>query len=230
MSPESALPPGRRTRYAVIFDLDGTLLDTAADLATSANAALAELGAPPHPVEAYKRFVGDGVEVLLQRALPAQRRDSETVARGVALMRAHYGRHWHDQTRPYPGIAELLATLAARAARLAVLSNKPHDPAVQTIRHFFPTVPFAKVVGARPGVPHKPDPTAALALARDLEVAAADCWLVGDSGSDMLTARSAGMLGVGATWGFRGEAELRAHGAVVLLAAPADLLALIERR
>ncbi len=212
----------------LIFDLDGTLLDTLADLGASVNAALAELGAPGHPLPAYRDFVGAGVRELVRRALPADRRGAEELARGIALTRAEYARRCLDQTRPYPGVAALLDALARRRVTMAILSNKPHDFTTRLVAALLPPL-FAAVVGARPEVPHKPDPTAALAIAAALGRAPAECLFVGDSGIDIDTARNAGMRPIGVAWGFRPAEELRDHGAAAVLDRPEELLALLER-
>lgn len=217
-------PPAR----ALIFDLDGTLLDTLADLADSGNAALAALGLAEHPEDAYRLFVGLGVEELVRRMLPEDRRDPATMRQAGALLVAEYKRRWKVKTRPYPGIPELLEALRQRGLPVCVLSNKPQDYTDLTVNEFFPGWPFAQVRGARPEVPNKPHPAGALALAGELGLAPGAVVFVGDSATDMKTARGAGMLPVGVLWGFRDEAELRQNGARRLLARPADLLDLLH--
>jgi phosphoglycolate phosphatase len=213
---------------AVCFDLDGTLLDTLADLADSMNTALASFGFAPHPPEAYRFLVGDGVDVLARRVLPPEQRDEEAPWKAlVAAMRAEYALRWRDRTRPYPGIPELLAEVSGRGLAMAVLSNKPDDFTKAQVSHFFPDLPFAQVAGARPDEPKKPDPAAALHIAEALGLPP-DRWLyLGDTDTDMKTAVGAGMTPCGACWGFRSSGELRAAGARHLLEAPADLLALL---
>lgn len=216
------------TFHAVLFDLDGTLLNTLDDLADSANAVFGQLGFPGHPVEAFKYFVGDGVENLMRRALPADRCDATTVAQGTALMRAEYGRRWADKTRPYPGIPELLDALTARGTRTTVLSNKPDEFTKLCVGRLLPRWRFEVVVGARPGQPRKPDPSAAVELARQLDVPPAQILYLGDTNTDMQTAVAAGMYPVGALWGFRTAGELTASGAKVLVAKPQDVLGIVE--
>jgi phosphoglycolate phosphatase len=214
---------------AVLFDLDGTLLDTLDDLGDSMNTALASRGYPVHPISAYSVFVGDGVENLVRRALPEPRQGDQALVRAmVPLMRAEYARRWKSKTRPYEGIPELLDRLTARGVKMAVLSNKPHPATVEVVAHFFPRWRFDPVLGARPGVPIKPDAGAALEAARILSLPAAAFLYVGDTDTDMETARSAGMRAVGALWGFRGEEELRSSGAEVIIRHPRDLLELLE--
>jgi phosphoglycolate phosphatase len=212
----------------VIFDLDGTLLDTLQDLATAVNHALTQMGFPVHPLEAFRRFIGDGSRQLVTRALPPHARTAETVTECLQTYRRYYDRHWHDQTRPYPGITVLLHTLQAMDLSLAVLTNKPHDLAVQCIAYFFPATPFHTVIGQREGCPIKPDPQAALTAARQLQVGPASCLLLGDSGVDMAAARAAGMGPIGALWGFRARAELEQAGARTCLQAPQELLAWLD--
>ncbi|MGE4265516.1 MAG: HAD family hydrolase [Desulfovibrio sp.] len=213
---------------AIIFDLDGTLLDTLADLADSGNAALAALGLPQHPVDAYRYFVGLGIEELVRRMLPEDRRDPATLREAGALTSSEYKRRWQDKTRPYDGVMEMLAGLRERGLPVSVLSNKPQHYTDLTVDAFFPGRPFTHVRGARPEVPNKPHPAGALALARELSLAPGGIVFVGDTATDMKTARGAGMLPVGALWGFRDEAELRENGALRLIARPTDLLALLD--
>lgn len=212
---------------AVVFDLDGTLLNTLEDLADSMNQALRALGFPAHPVAAYRYLVGDGMEALARRALPEPARDQETVARAMAALRQEYGRRWDCKTRPYPGVPHLLEALQSRHLRLAVLSNKPDDFTRLTVERLLAPGRFDQVRGARPGVPTKPDPAGALKLAAQLGAAPAACLYLGDTSIDMQTARRAGMRAVGALWGFRDREELEAGGAQALIERPEELLALV---
>jgi len=212
---------------AALFDLDGTLLDTLADLAAATNAALERHGFPPHPTAAYRRIVGDGQVNQILRALPASDRDEATVARVLAAAREEYARRWADHTRLYGGVAAMLNELAARGVRMAVLSNKPHAMTLQAADRFLAAWPMEVVLGARDGVPLKPDPSAALEVAARMGLAPARFLYVGDTNTDMQTARAAGMHAVGALWGFRDEAELRAAGATELIDRPARLLDLL---
>lgn len=208
---------------AVIFDLDGTLVDSLGDISTAMNGALGDLGLPGHPPAAYRHFIGDGIEPLAQRALPPERRDAASVGACVAKWRQRYVACLVEQTRPYPGISALLEALVARGLRLAVLSNKADDLTVRIVAALFPATPFAEVRGARDGVPKKPDPSAALAIAETLGVEPACCLYVGDTAIDLETARAASMVPVGVLWGFRPE-QLRESGAARLLEQPAALL------
>ncbi|MBI2919209.1 MAG: HAD family hydrolase [Chloroflexi bacterium] len=212
---------------AVLFDLDGTLLNTLDDIASSANSALAEIGFPVHAAEAYKYFVGDGRGALAVRVLPEDRRDEATVARLIACIDREYNQHWADTTRPYDGVPELLRSLATRGTKMAVLSNKPDDYTRLMVSRLLPEWRFEAVVGARPSVPSKPDPAGALEIAGRLGVPPQQWVYVGDTDTDMKTARASGMFPAGALWGFRNEEELTASGARALLSHPTDLLALL---
>lgn len=209
----------------IMFDLDGTLADSLGDLANATNAALAALGCPTHPREKYRVLVGDGARVLCERALPAERRDlvEETLRR----MRTHYDAHCFDETRLYPGIAELVTELHRRKYRLAVLSNKPDVFTKRMIEHYFQPNPFDAVVGHRVEVPLKPDPASALAIARQLDVPAKEWLYLGDTNTDMQTAKNAGLRAVGVTWGFRDREELVGSGAEVIVTAPDQVLQLL---
>ena len=211
---------------AAIFDLDGTLLDSLHDIGAAMNHALTTHGLPPHPLDAYRQFVGEGVLVLVSRALPPGREDAHPAV--VAAYRAFYAEHLLDHTRPFAGLLEVLARLEAEGVKLAVLSNKPDPATRQLVTALLPRVPFGAVYGERPGVPRKPDPTAALAVAAELGVAPGECAFIGDTAVDVDTARAAGMVAVGVTWGFRDVAELRAHGAQVIVHTAEELLAALR--
>lgn len=206
---------------AVIFDLDGTLLDTLDDLADSVNAVLAQGGFPTHPTVAYQTFVGNGAEMLIRRALP-EGADEETVRRTLKNFQAYYGEHCLDKTCPYEGVAEALKSLKQAGLRLAVLSNKPHPFTCELAERFFPHV-FDAVAGNRAEFPRKPEPHAPCWLAGRLGVLPEECFFVGDSGVDMQTGVKAGMHPCGVSWGFRGEEELLQNGAKLVLHAPAEL-------
>lgn len=206
----------------MLFDLDGTLADTLADIANATNSALSALGVLTHPLETYRLMVGDGARVLCQRALPADRQD--LVEQAVDLMRAHYAQHCFELTQLYPGIAEVVTELHRWGHKLAVLSNKPDDFTKQMVAHYFRPSPFAVVRGQLANVPLKPDPTAALHIAAELGISPAQWFYLGDTNTDMRTARAAGMLPVGVLWGFRDRQELVESGAEMLLETPADLL------
>ena len=210
------------TASAVIFDLDGTLIDSLEDLADAVNVALAEHFFPTHPVEPFKFFVGDGMETLLRRAAPPETSDTVLSAL-VTRMKQEYARNWASKTRPYKGIAAMLALLAQKKIPMAVLTNKPHEFAGEVINHFFPEAPFTLVQGSPPGGKAKPDPGMALSIAERFGLAPERVAFVGDSSTDMDTAVNANMLPVGVLWGFRPEKELLDHGARVIIGAPEEL-------
>lgn len=206
----------------VIFDLDGTLADSLRDLAEAMNLALADHGLPTHPVDAYKAFVGEGVDVMVRRAAPTNR--SVPWQTLVDTYRARYAELDHRHTAPYAGVPELLDALTSAGVKLAVLSNKRDDFTKALVAKQFSRWAFVDVRGERDGVPRKPDPTAALELAAVLGLEPGEIAFVGDTAVDMHTARGAGMRGVGCLWGFRDKSELVYAGARDLLARPGDLL------
>ena len=210
---------------AVLFDLDGTLADTLADLAHATNWALAQVGCPAHPVESYRYMVGDGARQLCARALPADKQELQHEV--TRLMRQDYNLHCFVLTTLYPGIPELVAALGKRGLTPAVLSNKPDDFTKRTIAHYFQPSPFAIVRGQLPNVPLKPDPTAALQIAQELGIPPAHWLYLGDTNTDMRTARAAGMHAVGVLWGFRDRDELVGSGAEHVVAKPEEVLALL---
>ncbi|MBN1643713.1 MAG: HAD family hydrolase [Dehalococcoidales bacterium] len=212
---------------AVLFDLDGTLLNTLQDIADSVNKGLRSLGFPPHRVEDYKLLVGEGREVLALRALPESNRDDATVEKLLVRINEEYSVHWMDNTLPYDGIPALLDVLTVNHIETAVLSNKADDLTKMQISRLLSKGHFAVVVGARPSMPKKPDPAAALEIANGLGIAPSDFLYLGDSGVDMKTAKRAGMYPVGALWGFRSEDELRADGAAALIKYPSELLSFL---
>jgi len=207
---------------AIFFDLDGTLLDSVQDLADAANAALRAFALPEHPVHAYNYFVGDGFEMLIQRAAPS---NSDPELRQLVMQQAReaYRQNWAKTSKPYEGIPEMLKELQNRNIPLAVLSNKPHEFTLLTMQHFFPFVRFAYIQGSPPGLRAKPDPALALKMLHELGLEAQKVLFVGDTGVDMITAVNAGMFPVGVLWGFRTEEELRRHGARLILSKAAEL-------
>lgn len=216
------------TYQAVIFDLDGTLLDTLDDLAASANRALTAHGYPSHPHHAYRWFIGDGSAVLIERALPAEKRTCDIIDACLQALLADYNQNWHSATRPYDGIPELLDELQRRHRQMSVVTNKPHRFTGLMVDHYFKAVPFRAVLGQQDGIPKKPDPGQALAAARAMAVSPSDCLFLGDSAVDMQTAQRAGMLPVGADWGFRPTRELVDAGAAHVIKHPMELLRLLE--
>jgi phosphoglycolate phosphatase len=212
---------------AVLFDLDGTLLDTLDDIADCANAALSMSGLPTHATEAYKYFVGSGVDALIRRIVPEGMESAEDLGRIKKNYADLYARRATDKTRPYDGIREMLGALEARSLKTAVISNKPDASTQQTVAHFFGEVAFDFAIGNRPGIPLKPDPAIVLLVADEIGVPPERCLYVGDTGSDMMTAINSGCVPVGVTWGFRKRDELLSCGAKFLIDAPEELLTLL---
>ena len=207
---------------AGIFDLDGTLVDSIGDIGGAMNAALAAHGLPQHPIDAYRRFVGDGVQKLVERALGGRGELAEAV---LAEYRREYAERLLATTVPYPGVLDAVDALADRGIALAVLSNKPQLATQRIVAALFPGR-FRVVLGERTGVPRKPDPAAALEIAAALDVAPAATAFVGDTAVDMRTAVAAGMHPIGVLWGFRGRDEITAAGARDVIAAATELVAL----
>lgn len=201
--------PLRTMQKALVFDLDGTLVESLPGIAASLNRALSLHGLPGHGEAAVRGFIGDGVRMLVTRALaPGEAAlHLESVLRGFV---ADYAASWQHGTFPYPGIPALLADLAARGVPLAVLSNKPHAFTVEIVAKLFPEIPFAHVLGNRDGLPHKPEPTGALEIAAALGIAPENCVLIGDSTMDLDTARNAGMKSIAVTWGYHDRDRLSA--------------------
>jgi phosphoglycolate phosphatase len=212
---------------ALIFDLDGTLVDTIGDIAASMNSSLTAHGFPTLAPEAYRSMVGWGMRALARSALPSYAQDEATVERCYTDALAAYMKNPTALSVPYPGVRELLAELAQRGLPCAVLSNKA-DPVVRlVVETLLPDSGFRLLQGERPGVPHKPDPTSALGLAAALGVRPGKVLYLGDSGVDMKTAKAAGFFAVGAAWGFRDRSELLEDGADVIIESPLDLISLL---
>ena len=212
---------------AVIFDLDGTLLDTLEDIANSANEVLRRLGASEHPIGAYNTLVGDGVSVLFQRAWPAALNDSKLLQTAVDCFQEVYADEWYKRSKPYEGIECLLSRLAENQVPLAILSNKPDRFTHQCVARFLGKFPFASVHGQKAGVPRKPDPAGVFAIARELSLRTEDIAYVGDTNTDMETAVSAGCCAIGVSWGFRAVEELLRSGAQKIVHTPGELADLL---
>lgn len=213
---------------AFVFDLDGTLLDTLEDLAGALNLVLKRHGLPPHPVDAFRTFVGNGASTLVARALPADLRGADRVAFFLDEFLREYARNWKEKTVLYPGVPQLLNALTRRGLKLAILTNKPQDLADQCVEEFLARWPFEVVMGQRPGYPVKPDPAVSHDITARINVPGKETVFVGDSDVDMLTGVHGGMFPVGVLWGFRTERELRAAGAEATVSRPEELLRLLE--
>lgn len=212
---------------AIIFDLDGTLLNTLDDLADSMNRVLMRMHFPVHPVNAYKYFVGDGIEKLAFRALPESKRDPQTVTACVEKMLREYGDHCQDKTALYKGVKEMLSVLETRNILLNILSNKPDKLTQKTVATYLGKWHFKIIAGAVPERAKKPDPSGAIRIANKLDVPCENILYMGDTKTDMVTAKKAGMYAVGATWGFRSAKELQESGAQELVERPLQVLDLI---
>ncbi len=207
---------------SVIFDLDGTLLDTIVDLAETCNEVLALQHFPTHPIPAYKTFVGDGLQSLIRRITPADT-DDIVLRQCCTLFAEQYARNWKRNSCPYGGISDMLSALKKHGILLAVLSNKPHEFTKLFVDEFFPPGLFSIVYGQREGVPKKPDPTVALEIAEILGSRPQDTIFVGDSGVDMMTGKTAGMIAAGVSWGFRSVQELTDNKADIIVHNPMEL-------
>lgn len=216
--------------HTILFDLDGTLLNTIDDLADAANWVCAQNGWPQHTVAEYKYMVGNGIPKLVERFSPAEARTPDRLAETLAQFTARYDAHKEDKTAPYPGIPELLKELKAAGIQTAVFSNKADALCGKIIEHYFGPVAFSAVRGSRPGVPTKPDPTGLWDLMRQLNADPATTLFVGDSDVDILTGHNAGLPAMGAVWGFRGAGELTVAGAEALAFRPGDILDYINQQ
>ena len=214
--------------HNVIFDLDGTLLNTLDDLGDAGNYACRRMGWPEHTIEAYRYFVGNGIEKLVERFAPASCRTPEQLKAAYEIFMSYYNEHKEDKTVPYNGIPALLACLKERGVHIAVLTNKAHHLAGPVIEQYFPGV-FSFVQGALPGKPTKPDLTLLRELMDRMGAKAEDTLFVGDSNVDIQTAKNGGLTGCGVLWGFRGREELLAEGADYLAETAGELAELILR-
>ena len=213
----------------IIFDLDGTLLDTIEDLANSVNHALQAYNFPTHPIEAYNFFVGNGVNKLLERALPEDKRTADFVSMLKMEFIKYYFAHAEEFTKPYSGISELLSRLQAEGYQLGVASNKVHDATVQLVDKFFPEIKFAAVFGQREGYPVKPNPGILEEIIELAQVEKSEVFYVGDSGVDVATAYNAKVPFTGVLWGFRPRKELEEVGATSFAETTEELYSLITQ-
>ncbi|WP_353892942.1 HAD family hydrolase [Proteinivorax hydrogeniformans] len=217
-------------KKAVIFDLDGTLLDTIEDIADSMNLVLSEANLPTHPVDSYKHFVGNGMPKMVKRALPKQMRDRENIEKFTENMRQTFAKNWDNKTKLYPGIGKALTNLKEQGTKLAILSNKPHSFTLEAYDKYLDKWEFDVVQGWDPDkAPLKPDPKSLLAIADKLKVKQSEVAYVGDSDVDMVTAQNADVFGVGVSWGFRGAQELRENGADEVVDSPYEILKCLNR-
>lgn len=201
----------------VIFDLDGTLLNTIADLAVATNEALKVMGYPTHNEEVIQTFVGNGVSKLLERSMPKDKRTEENIALVRRHFMAYYDQHNADLSTPYPGIEEMLFTLHKAGVMLAVASNKYQIATEKLVSHYFPGIEFISVLGQRTGIPIKPDPEIVHEIMTKANVSKADTLYIGDSGVDMQTAHNSGIDAVAVSWGFRPREELLSYNPLAIV-------------
>lgn len=207
----------------VIFDLDGTLVNTIDDLAMSTNYALRQHGYPEHELTAYRYFVGNGITKLIERALPENARQEKIISRLRSEFITYYQQHKTDLSQPYPGIPELLHHLHSQGILLAVASNKYHQGTTELIRHFFGDSLFSIVLGQREGTPAKPDPAIVQEILAATAISNSEALYVGDSGVDIQTARNSNVSSIGVSWGFRSREELETNGADRIANMPRDI-------
>ena len=213
---------------AVLFDLDGTLLNTIADVATASNLALQRNNFPTHSIESYQRMVGHGLQDLISKTLPDHlEHEDEVIKRVLKDMLSEYENCYAVHTRPYPGIIEMLNGLTSKGVRLSVLSNKGDYFTKKIIDHIFNEYKFDIVLGAREDVPRKPDPTAAFEIMESMNLTSEDYLYMGDSPTDMKTALACNMFPVGVSWGYRSVEEIEKAGAKVVIKHPVELLSLL---
>lgn len=213
----------------VIFDLDGTLLNTIDDLGVAANYALEQCGFPTHQISSYPFFVGNGVKRLLERVLPEDARTEELAEQMRMHFMQYYDNHNVDKTVPYPGIVELLEQLASRGVKMAVASNKYQSAVEKLIAHYFPMVEWVAVEGQKEDVPVKPDPSIVFEILLKNPTPKAEVLYVGDSGVDMETARRACVESVGVTWGFRPVKELQDFYADNIVNVASEILSIVDK-
>lgn len=210
----------------VIFDLDGTLLNTIDDLADAGNWVCGYHGWPTHTVEEYKTFVGNGIPRLVERFIPPEYRDAGTLAAVLREFAARYDAHKEDKTAPYPGVPQAVTALKAAGVRVSVLSNKAHPMAREVVERYYPGV-FDDIQGAEEGAQMKPDPTLLYRLMERQGADRSHTLFVGDSSVDIRTAKNGGLASCGVLWGFRSREELEGEGADFLAASPAELTVLV---
>ena len=195
-----------------IFDLDGTLLNTLDDLANACNYALNKFSFPTHEVEKYKTFIGNGIYKLVERAVPDNKKDKETVGKVLEVFSDYYNEHMMDMTKPYDGIINLLDELRMKGIKLAVVSNKKHEFTMGIVKKYFGDR-FDIVFGHRDNYKEKPDPSSVLEVIDKFNILKSECIYIGDSNVDIMTAKNAGVKCIGVSWGFRGKEELANEGA-----------------
>ena len=212
----------------MIFDLDGTLLDTIEDLGDSVNEVLSSRGYPEHSYDDYCLYIGDGMEKLIRRSIPDDLRNDELLVKGVLEdYKEAYTRNWKKKSKPYDGIMECLDDLKTHQIASAVLSNKPHNFTELCVESLIGNEHFISILGQRNGVNKKPSPDGAIEICNDVNVDPSDVIFIGDTNVDILTGVAAGMTTMGVLWGFRKEEELREAGADYIINHPNQILDVI---
>jgi phosphoglycolate phosphatase len=214
---------------AIIFDLDGTLIDSLEDIAVCMNQVLEELNLPSHKIEDYKYFVGGGISILVDNALDKNTND-EIKAKVTNRFKIVYDQKLHEKTKPYNGIYELLDELQKLNFKIGILSNKPHEFTIEYAKNLFSKYDMKEVHGQKSHIAKKPDPIAAIQIAQSFEVPCEEVYFVGDTMVDMQTAVNAKMIGIGVLWGFRDEEELMSNGATYVVKHPLDILEIINKK
>lgn len=212
---------------AVLFDLDGTLINTLVDLSNAANYAITRRGYLPRESEEFKLFAGSGAKVMLSRAMGETNPDPDVISLIFNDYLNYYSDHFDDETTSYDGVPELISVLKAQGYKLAVVTNKVESMAVKILNKLYPDC-FDVIFGEREGIPQKPDPTAAVMTMELLGVTPTECVFIGDSGIDIQTAVASGAVPVGVTWGFRGREELKSSGAVYIIDTPDELFKILK--
>jgi phosphoglycolate phosphatase len=211
----------------IVFDLDGTLINSLEDLADSANWMLMQHGFPTHPVDAYRYFVGDGMRKLIERILPPEERNEKQIERCKAEFIAYYTIHMEDKTVVYPGMIKLLKGLKDRGLKIAVATNKVHIAVAPLMEKYFPGIHFDSMIGQREGIPVKPHPQIMYDILNETGCQPSEALHVGDTATDMQLAHSAGFTPVGVLWGYRPLEELQEAGARFIISRPEELLGLV---
>ena len=214
----------------IVFDLDGTLINSLEDLADSANHVLVQHGFPTHPVDAYRYFVGDGVRKLIERILPEEERNDAQIEQCRQEFVAYYRIHMEDKTEVYPGMIELLKALKEKGLKIAVATNKVHIAVAPLMAKYFPNIQFDSMIGQREGVPVKPHPQIMFDILKETGCQPSEALHVGDTATDMQLAHRAGIESVGVLWGYRPLEELQEASARHIIKHPLDLLKIIDKK
>ncbi|MGH7885206.1 MAG: HAD family hydrolase [Thermodesulfobacteriota bacterium] len=213
---------------AIVFDLDGTLIDSLYDLGNSVNKALSTFGYPEHDIDKYKNYIGDGTEVMVTKALPEDKKDQLNIKKCLDKFNEIYEHDFNVNTRLYDGISSLLDKLIENKIRLSILTNKPYKFTEKYVESHLKCWEFDVVIAHKEGLPRKPDPSGALIIINELKVDCSKIIYLGDTGIDMITAVRAGMYPIGVLWGFREKEELLSNGAACLIENPLELMSLIN--